>query len=1011
VKAEISEKYEKLLHFYLACVEEEDLRSRQVSAGAENWQFIVPVEDSGYLFKGRGDISWIISNEQRRFLNRYAAEPERVRYLYGYPICRDKKGFLLPLFMSETEVELDDQGIKATLRLIHPSNIQVNLHLFGRTHPSLAERLGLQDMLESTDFGTFDARLQKAFEELHEEYKSLEEVITPPGTEGWKNHSLVFYDTGGVFTNQLRRELARMRNKEFSKKVVGTALETLLQSSYQTKTLPDPPELLEIVPLNRSQRAAAMAALSELLTVVTGPPGTGKSQVVINLIASMEAAGRRVLFASKNNRAVDVVREKIAEILKNDDWTLRLGSKRRIDQERQVRIEQAMVLEQDSPETLGERSEELHEHLQQRRSLEMENDNASLAVTGYADSLVVLRKQVGQLSEPWQEWWDNEPTSDWPHPKQERTVRKNLDDVHALSGKQWPGLWLWFLRLLFGPRLRRKYEEDFLNVSRGAPNTIPEWRSKRDLGWQGLLNDYQVLHRLYECRRAVQDVESALSNLERMRLAVELKEDIEKYCNGIVECARDTCRARIHNPISTAAGRLPTLLNQYFDLTERAANPYRNISEQIQHDFSRAANALLSVTPAVIVTSLSARRSLPFEPKMFDCVIIDEASQCDIASALPLLLRAKRLVVIGDPQQLRHVSSIKDPKEQELAHSQRAEHLLKRYSYCKKSLFDCAAETYDASELKPFFLVEHYRSHPEIIEFSNQTYYRPKYNMGLIIRTPLENKQNQAVFWHDVQSEVDRPRGSLLNANEAKKVADIVEKIARSGSLRDELTIGVVTPYNRQRNRIESLLQSACIVNALGNRLKIGNIHTFQGSEADIIVFSTVVAEGADAKAAEWISNEEGLLNVALTRARKVLHIVGDKKYCEQIPGPLGELAKFTDQLTGKQHHKPGKSDAIDIVRKMLNELEIWYQEEMLESDRNIKYGKYRLDFIVVGLSGTRYDIEIDGRQHYFSAEAIMKDEVRDAFLKKQGYQVIRIRAVNVERNPGIVRSLLSRLA
>ena len=1008
MKAEISEKYEKLLHFYLACVEEEDLRSRQVSAGAENWQFIVPLEDSGYLFKGRGDISWTISNEQKRFLNRYAAEPERVRYLYGYPIYRDKKGFLLPLFMSETEVELDEQGIKATLRLIHPSNIQVNLHLFGWTHPSLAERLGLQDMLESSDFGTFDARLQKAFEELHEEYKSLEEVITPPGAEGWKNHSLVFYDTGGVFTNQLRRELARMRNKEFSKKVVGTALETLLQSSYQTKTLPDPPELLEIIPLNRSQRAAAMAALSEPLTVVTGPPGTGKSQVVINLIASMEAAGRRVLFASKNNRAVDVVREKIAEILKNDDWTLRLGSKRRIDQERQVRIEQAMLLERANPEIIGERTEELHEHLHQRRSLEMENDNACLAVTRYANSLVVLRKQVGQLSEPWQEWWDNETTFDWLHPKQERTVARNLDDVRALSGKQWPGLWLWFLRFLFGPRLRRRYEKDFLNVSGDAPDTIPEWRLKRDSGWQGLLDDYQVLHRLYECRRAFEDVNSALSNLERERLAVELKEDIEEYCEHIVKCARDTCQARISNRTSAAAGRLPTLLNRYFDLTERAANPYPKTARKIQQDFSRAASGLLNVTPGVIVTSLSARRSLPFEPKTFDCVIIDEASQCDIASALPLLLRAKRLVVIGDPQQLRHVSSVDYRKEQELAHSAGADHLLSRYSYKNKSLYDCAAETYGKHDRKPFFLAEHYRSHPEIIEFSNRTYYRPNYDVGLIIRTPSERRQNRPVQWHDVPSEVDRSKGSLLNATEAQEVAALVQRIVLGGSLRDEWMIGVVTPYKRQRNYIESLLRSSGLLDRLGNRLKVGTVHTFQGSEADIMVFSPVVSNGASEKSSLWISMEEGLLNVALTRAREVLHIVGDKAYCAQVQGPLGKLAEFLNQPSGRQHAKPEDTPARRTVRGILEELHIYYQEELPEESPQTTY---RLDFIVVGLSGTRYDIEIDGRQHYFSAEAIMEDEARDAFLKKQGYQVIRIRAVNIELYPDTVRSLLSRLA
>ena len=57
------------------------------------------------------------------------------------------------------------------------------------------------------------------------------------------------------------------------------------------------------------------------------------------------------------------------------------------------------------------------------------------------------------------------------------------------------------------------------------------------------------------------------------------------------------------------------------------------------------------------MTSLSARGRLPFEPGIFDLVVIDEASQCDIASALPLLYRARRAVIIGDPLQLKHVST------------------------------------------------------------------------------------------------------------------------------------------------------------------------------------------------------------------------------------------------------------------------------------------------------------------------------------------------------------------
>ena len=57
---------------------------------------------------------------------------------------------------------------------------------------------------------------------------------------------------------------------------------------------------------------------------------------------------------------------------------------------------------------------------------------------------------------------------------------------------------------------------------------------------------------------------------------------------------------------------------------------------------------------------------MPLEPGFFDLVVIDEASQCDIASALPLLFRAKAAVIIGDPKQLRHISAIPARRDREL---------------------------------------------------------------------------------------------------------------------------------------------------------------------------------------------------------------------------------------------------------------------------------------------------------------------------------------------------------
>jgi superfamily I DNA/RNA helicase len=65
------------------------------------------------------------------------------------------------------------------------------------------------------------------------------------------------------------------------------------------------------MPLNLEQREAVQSALAAPITVITGPPGTGKSQVVSDILINAAWQGKRVLFASKNNKAVDVVETRI----------------------------------------------------------------------------------------------------------------------------------------------------------------------------------------------------------------------------------------------------------------------------------------------------------------------------------------------------------------------------------------------------------------------------------------------------------------------------------------------------------------------------------------------------------------------------------------------------------------------------------------------------------------------------------------------------------------------------
>lgn len=987
----------KLLGYYLACVEEEDKRSLQVGSDPKYGQFIHPQGVPGALFKGEAELSWKPGLDDRRFLEKYSLDVGKQRFLYGYPLFADRDGYLSPLFFSEAEVDFKKDSNNIKVRLPHPGNLQLNLHLFRWSHPMALERMELQDQLEAPDFGTIEARITAALARHGQAHADIAQAAMPDGSPGWKNQSILFRDTGASFTAQLRRELSDLKNRPPS--ITGTALGALL--GMPASTSGPRARLLEVAPLNPSQRKAVEAALSQPITVITGPPGTGKSQVVVAMLASLGAAGQAALFASKNNQAVDVVRERLSSVLGNADWFLRLGNKNNIDEELTAKISESTSIP--SPERTEAAEAALARAIAQRDGLEtLIQQRASLA-DQYIDACEAERANLTGLDKAWQDVANLHNSLDRLDNKTRGDLERVSAEIGALGGSGWPGLIFWIKRLLWGARLRSQYYEflDGLRSKSGA--SLPPWESAAMLSWQSLSADCRNVLGLARHNQFVDRKRDLLAKLTARPSATEAESELSTASLSVQRASTAITRAAILGRLHENAARVPTLLKEYWDLTQKAAKLSQRAAADIQADFGRSAKRLLGVIPGFVVTSLSARRSIPLTAGLFECIILDESSQCDIASALPLLLRAKRLVIIGDPKQLRHISSIPEQAEQRIAADQDATSLLARYSYRTKSLYDCAAETLESRSLAPIFLEEHYRSHPEIIEFSNRLYYERR----LIVRAPGRSHTDQAVFWHDVPSQVADGRGSLLNLGEAQAVRDLVIQIVQAPSFQPDWSIGIVTPYKRQRDRLEKLLKDEPALTSMKDRLRIGTVHAFQGAEADVMVFSPVVTKGVTARAADWISREEGLLNVALTRARRALHIVGDKAFCEETPGPLGELAKFVSQRAGARRGPQHDNEAIAKARSILTELGAWFQEEVPE---NTSTRTYYLDFVLVGLSGTRYNIEIDGRQHYFTQDAIAEDAARDQVLHDVGYRVLRLQGRDVLNQSGAVKELLGSL-
>src|SRR5207344_1690826 len=110
------------------------------------------------------------------------------------------------------------------------------------------------------------------------------------------------------YTQGLETELKSL-SEATDEKLRDTALGRWLSAEIPagTPSMPESDPLIEVLPMNTEQRTAIRAALTATHTVVTGPPGTGKSQVVTNMLVNAAWLGMKVLFASKNNKAVDVV--------------------------------------------------------------------------------------------------------------------------------------------------------------------------------------------------------------------------------------------------------------------------------------------------------------------------------------------------------------------------------------------------------------------------------------------------------------------------------------------------------------------------------------------------------------------------------------------------------------------------------------------------------------------------------------------------------------------------------
>lgn len=303
--------------------------------------------------------------------------------------------------------------------------------------------------------------------------------------------------------------------------------------------------------------------------------------------------------------------------------------------------------------------------------------------------------------------------------------------------------------------------------------------------------------------------------------------------------------------------------------------------------------SLLQEYPVVLSTTFSATSNINPAYK-FDYLIMDEASQVDIAAGALALSCARNAVIVGDLKQLPNVV---DSHTEEVVSAIFAKYgLAESYRYSTNSFLSSLCSLYP--KIPQTLLKEHYRCDPLIIGFCSKQFYN-----GELI--PMKKSESEFAPIRVVRTVKGNHARGTVNF---RQVDTITQEILPA--LEEQFTdIGIIAPYNNQVNALHAALE------ATGRHYVAATVHKFQGREDDAIVLSTV-----DNQIQEF-TDDPHLLNVAVSRAKQQFTLVVSAD--EQPDSNIRDLIDYIEYYQGKSEESQISSiyDLLyeDYTQELLN--------------------------------------------------------------------------------------------
>jgi hypothetical protein len=296
-------------------------------------------------------------------------------------------------------------------------------------------------------------------------------------------------------------------------------------------------------------------------------------------------------------------------------------------------------------------------------------------------------------------------------------------------------------------------------------------------------------------------------------------------------------------------------------------------------------NDIITDSPIVFSNILKGINNLPLtEKNFFDYIIVDEASQCNSIAIVPLLPMTRNLLVVGDPKQLQHIASMTNDSHKKIIKEYSDKDMDNDFTYLSQSLFDYVDSIRLASVNPELFLSYHYRCHDDIIEFSNINYYNSRLKLK-------SNIINGGMNWVNTQGH------TFSNNTNDVEVAAVITRTLHYLQSYPPKAIGIISQYRNQVSRIKKALKDAGI-----RDISVGTIHTFQGDEKEVILYSPVYSENARPDSLKFINIDQiNIINVAVSRSKQIFEVIGDQNYIDSTSPQGSILYNLSQYITSKK--------------------------------------------------------------------------------------------------------------